>query len=146
MTAKEYMGRAYRLDQRINSKYEQLMQLKALAEKTTVAYGNESVSHSRNVSSMEDIVIRIIEAEHELNAEIDRLITMKKEIQLTIDLVADGDCRLLLELRYLNMKSWRDICVAFELSKPHMFRMHNKALAMIETVLRTRNADIHAST
>ena len=38
MTAKEYLGQAYRIDQRINSKMEQIASLNLLAQKaTTVA-------------------------------------------------------------------------------------------------------------
>ncbi|WP_312072143.1 hypothetical protein [Anaerotignum propionicum] len=35
MTAKEYLGQAYRLDQRINSKIEQVSSLHTLATKAT---------------------------------------------------------------------------------------------------------------
>ena len=35
MTAKEYLGQAYRIDQRINSKMEQIASLNLLAQKAT---------------------------------------------------------------------------------------------------------------
>lgn len=35
MTVKEYLGQAYRIDQRINSKLEQVGSLRALAAKAT---------------------------------------------------------------------------------------------------------------
>ena len=35
MTAKEYLGQAYRLDQRINSKLEQVLSLRELTTKAT---------------------------------------------------------------------------------------------------------------
>ena len=65
-----------------------------------MAYGGERVSHSRNVHRMEDTVVRLIEAERALDREIDAFLDVKQEIRQTIALVADADCRLLLELRY----------------------------------------------
>ena len=78
MTAKEYLSRAYRIDQRINAKLMRISELRALAQKCTVAYGGERVSHTRNVSSLEDSVMKIMEAEKELDAQIDLLRTMYK--------------------------------------------------------------------
>ena len=46
MTAKEYLEQAYRLDQRINAKLEQIMQLRSLSQRYTVAFGGEHVSHT----------------------------------------------------------------------------------------------------
>jgi DNA-directed RNA polymerase specialized sigma subunit len=144
LTAKEYLSQAYRLDQRINSKLEQVEKLRALARHSTASYGGERVSRSRNVTSMEDSIIRLIEAEHTLNREIDRFVDTKREVQQTIDLVADADCRLLLELRYLCMKRWEDIAGEMVVSRSHVFRLHQQALDMVDTVLRTRRMLGHA--
>ena len=46
MTAKEYLEQAHRLDQRINAKLEQIMQLRSLSQRYTVAFGGEHVSHT----------------------------------------------------------------------------------------------------
>lgn len=140
MKAKEYLNRAYRIDCRINSKMEQLSRLRALASKSTRAFGGESVTHSRNVTSMEDIIARVIEQEKELDAQIAALVAVKNEIQMTIDLVADPDCRVLLEMRYLCMKPWLDIGAKMELGRTQTYNLHMKALAMVETVLNTMEA------
>ena len=60
MTAKEYLAQAYRLDQRINSKLMQIDQLRSLTRKVTASYDQEAVSHTRNVSSLQDTIIRLI--------------------------------------------------------------------------------------
>lgn len=139
MTAKEYLSQAYRIDQRINAKLEQVDRLRALSRKSTVSYGGERVSHTRNVASMEDTIIRLMEAEERLNREIDRFVDTKREIQQTIDLVADADCRLLLEFRYLAMKRWIDVAGEMGICRAYANRLHEKALAMVDTVLRTRS-------
>jgi Protein of unknown function (DUF1492). len=138
MSVKEYLNRAYRLETNINNKIDQLKHLKALSKRVTAAYGTEVVSHSRNVGSMEDAVIRIMEAETALTAQIDKLVDVRKEIQETIDLVADKDCQTLLNLRYMGMNAWDDICGKMEMSGTHVFRLHRTALSMVETVLKTQ--------
>lgn len=140
MMAKEFLNRAYRIDCRINSKNEQLQRLRSLASSTSMNYGGEQVTHSRKTDTLENNILRIIEAEHELDEQIDTLIEVKKEIQQVIDLVADPDCRVLLEMRYLCMKRWQDIGVTMELGRTQTYNLHMKALAMVETVLRTMEA------
>ena len=140
MTAKEFLSRAYRLDTCINNRFEQLNRLKQLAGRTTAAYSGEVVSHSRNVHANEDAIIRIIEAEQELNREIDDLIAIKDDIKQVIALVADPTCRLLLESRYLCMNRWDDVCGKLEVSRSRVFELHQTALSMVETVLATRRS------
>ena len=49
MTVKEYLSQAYRIDQRINSKLEQVASLRALATKATYTLSDTPPSGSRNV-------------------------------------------------------------------------------------------------
>lgn len=139
LTAKEYLSQAYRIDQRINAKLEQAMRLRSLAQRITTSFGHAPVSRTRNVSSMEDTILKIIEAEKRLDSEVDRFVDTKREIQQTIDLVADADCRLLLEFRYLAMKRWIDVAGEMNICRAYANRLHEKALAMVDTVLRTRS-------
>ena len=138
MTAKEYLSQAYRIDQRINAKLEQAERLRELSRRRTVAYGGERVTHSRNVHRMEDTVVRLIEAERALDREIDAFLDVKQEVRQTISLVADADCRLLLELRYLSMKRWEDIAGEMQMCRTSVYLLHRRALDMVETILRTR--------
>lgn len=143
MTAKEYLSRAYRIDQRINTKLMRISELRALAQKCTVAYGGERVSRTRNVASLEDSVMKIMEAEKELDAQIDLLVDTKKEIESVIERVPDADCRLLLEMRYLAMKCWIDVAAEMNVCRAYVHRLHEKALGMVETILQERSAGSH---
>ena len=84
MKAKEYLSQAYRLDQRIDAKIEQVMSLRNLAAKATSTLSDVAPSGTRNVHRMEDIVIKIIDLEEEINADIDRLVDLKREIMKVI--------------------------------------------------------------
>ena len=49
MTTKEYLAQAYRIDQRINSKFEQIVSLRELATKATSTLSDTPPSGSSNV-------------------------------------------------------------------------------------------------
>ena len=135
MTAKEYLSQAYRIDQRINAKLEQLENLRALSRKTTVSYGSEPVSHTRNVTSMEDTIVRLIDLENEINADIDRLVDLKREIYDVLRHVQDPELQLLLELRYLCFKNWSEISVALDLDDRYVFKIHGRALGELARII-----------
>lgn len=138
MTAKEYLSRAYRIDQRINTKLMRISELRALAQKCTVAYGGERVAHTRNVASLEDSVMKIMEAEKELDVQIDLLVDTKKEIEGVIEQVPDADCRLLLEMRYLAMESWTEIACQMNTYRMRVYRLHDKSLELVAEVLQQK--------
>ena len=138
MTAKEYLSRAYRIDQRINAKLMRISELRALAQKCTVAYGGERVSRTRNVASLEDSVMKIMKAEKELDVQIDLLVDTKKEIESVIEQVPDADCRLLLEMRYLAMESWTEIACQMNTYRMRVYRLHDKSLELVAEVLQQK--------
>lgn len=138
MTAKEYLSQAYRIDQRISSKLEQVMTLRSLTQKITVSYGSEPVSRTRNVSSMEDMIIRLMEAENDLNSTIDELVDLKMDITQCISAVPNRDYQLLLEKRYLCFQVWEQIASDMHYSARWVHIVHARALAAIGKVLRER--------
>ena len=111
MKAKEYLSQAYRLDQRIDAKIEQVMSLRNLAAKATSTLSDAVPSGTRNVHRMEDIIIKIIDFENEINADIDRLVDLKREIMRVIKALPNPEYQTLLELRYLCFKPWEQIAV-----------------------------------
>ena len=136
MTAKEYLGQAYRLDQRINNKLQQIEQLRSLAEKVTVSYGGEAVSHTRNVSSMEDTIIHLMEAENEIKLQIDELVNLKLQIGKLIDQVHNETYRLILEKRYLCFLSWNQIAEDMNYSRRWVEIKHARALEVVDRLLQ----------
>ena len=117
MTAKEYLNQAYRLDQRINSKLEQVMSLRDLTTKATATM-SDMPSGSHNVYKMQDIIGKIIDLENEINADIDQLVDLKREMVSAIKAVEDPEYQTLLELRYLCFKTWEQIAVEMNYKYP----------------------------
>ena len=138
MTAKEYLNRAWNVDQRINSKLYQLDSLKDMATKATSTLGTEPVSGPRNVQRMADTIDNIVALENEINDDIDRLVDLKRDVIKTISKVQDTNCLTLLELRYLSFKSWDDIAAEMNYTSRWVHIMHSKALAAVEKILAER--------
>ena len=136
MTAKEYLGQAYRLDQRINSKLEQVMSLRDLTTKATATMSDMPGGGSRNVYRMQDIIGKIIDLENEINADIDQLVDLKRDIVAIIKAVENPEYQTLLELRYLCFKTWEQIAVDMHYSIQYAFRIHDQALEEINKSLK----------
>ena len=128
MKAKEYLSQAYRLDQRIDAKIEQVMSLRNLATKATSTLSDAMPSGTRNIHRMEDIIMRIIDLEDEINADIDHLVALKHEIVKVIKAVPNLEYQTLLELRYLCFKSWEQIAVTLGYDLRYTHKLHNRAL------------------
>jgi DNA-directed RNA polymerase specialized sigma subunit len=131
MTANEYLEQAYRIDQRISCKVEQVSSLRNLATKATSTLSDAPPSGTRNVHRMEDVIVKIVAIENEINADIDRLVELKQEIIRVIKMVENPEYRILLELRYLCFKEWRDIAEELGYSIRHIYRMREEALEKI---------------
>ena len=131
MPVKDYLSQAYRIDQRINSKLEQVQSLRELATKATATLTDAPASGSRNVHSMSDIIDKMIDLEAEINDDIDRLVDLKREIMTVIKRVENPEHQTLLELRYLCFKSWEEIAVNLHYDIRNIYRIHDRALAAV---------------
>ena len=133
MNAKEYLSQAVWLDRMIASKLEQLEMLKSLAMKVTSSFTKEKISGGNiEKSKMESTMVKVIDIEHEINADIDRLVNLKKDIQDTINKMDDINQQLLLELRYLSGKGWDEIAASMGYDPRTVYRIHGKALKEFE--------------
>ena len=133
MTTKEYLSQAYRIDKRINSKIEQIKQLRDLATKVTSTIDETGVCGSGNKQQMECIIVKIVDLEHEINEDIDTLVDLKKDIMALIKTVENPEYQMLLELRYLCYKKWEQIAVDMGYTRRHLGRMHINALNLLNS-------------
>ena len=131
MTVKEYLGQAYRLDQRINSKLQQLESLNSLATKCTSSLTGMPKNPSHSTSMMADAVAKIVDLQAEINRDIDLLVDLKCEMVRVIKNVDHAEYQTLLELRYLCFKTWEQIAVDMNYSIDNVYRIHRKALCAV---------------
>lgn len=137
MTAREFLNQAYKLDQRINSKLEQLRTLNELALKVTGTVSGMPHGTDRSSSGPADAIVKIIDLQAEINYQVDELVDTKREIMHVIRSVEDTDCRLLLEMRYLCYRTWEQIAVDMGYCIDNVFRVHRKALRFVDAVLES---------
>lgn len=131
MDAKEYLSQAYRIDQRINSKLEQVMSLRALLGKATGTLSGAPKAATPNLHSMEDTICKMVDMENEINDDIDTLVDLKAEIMACIKQISNPEYQTLLELRYLCFKRWEEIAVDTGYSLRRLYELHNSALEQI---------------
>ena len=131
MTAKEYLNQAFRIDQRINSKLEQIESLRALCTKTSVTLSDMPKNPNKGKSRNEDIIIKIMMIEDEIKADIEKLVELKKDVSDTINAVEPVECRMLLELRYLCFHTWEDIAAEMNYTVRNVHLLHSKALGLV---------------
>ncbi len=138
MTAKEYLSQAYRLNRMANTKMEQIENLRALSEKVTASYGSEQVSHSRNVTSMEDTIVRIVAAQEDLNRQLSEIVRLQVEISTLIDKVQNVNYSQILTKRYLRFMPWNRIASEMGYSRRWVLQKHGQALEVIDKLLREK--------
>ena len=135
MRAEEFLSRAYRLDQQIQSKVLQLDRIRACASGSGLRYGDVKVQSSGPDSMVENAVMRIMEEERAINEEIDRLVDTKRQIREVINQVEDVTCRLLLEKRDLLFETWPKICVDMKMGLRWAQVRHREAVEMVQGIL-----------
>lgn len=134
MTAKQYLRQAYRLNDLINSDLAELEQLKVLS--TSVSSPNLSGMPGSGTRKQEapfvNAVMKIIELEKVIDAEIDRFVDLKKEIRDVINKVPDNSQKLVLKLRYIQFLKWESVASEMDLSLKQVHRIHNEALKNVK--------------
>ena len=139
MNAKAFLSQAIWLDRVIQNKLEQKERLETMANKITTDVSQEKVSGgSSSQSVMENATVKMLDLLDEINADIDRSIELKMEILFTISQLEDVSQQLLLEMRYINHKSWEDVASELGFDRSWVLRLHGKALKEIEDIRNTR--------
>jgi len=137
-TARDFLSQAYRIDQRINSKLEQVESLNELATKATSTLTGMPRNSNRATSTMADAVAKIIDLQAEINCDIDSLVDLKREIVSVIKSIEHLEYQTLLEKRYLCFLTWEQIAVDMHYSLRWVHIIHAKTLYLLDTKLEER--------
>ena len=103
-----------------------------MATKATASIHAERVSGTQQRSPMENAVIKLIDLEHEIDADIDRLVNLKRELATFISQMDNQAYRVLLELRYLGGNTWEEVSKIMGYDLRWVYRLHGKALQEVE--------------
>ena len=128
MNAKEFLEQVRYVDRAIDSKLEQVERLRSESTKATSLVSDMPRSSSPNLQRLEDTIIKIIDLEHEINRDIDRLVDLKNAARVSINTMTSPEERMVLELRYLCYKTWPEIAETMGVSESTVYRTHGLAL------------------
>ncbi len=135
MTAKEYLLQAKYLDQQINNKICQLRMLNDLATKVTYTMTGMPGGFGDRASKQDSVVTKIIDFQKEINADIDRLVDLKRDILISIQALSSVEHQLVLEKRYIMFEKWEKIAADMNTDIRNIYRIHGKALLELEKIL-----------
>ena len=86
-------------------------------------------------------MIRLMEAEADINREIDRFVDIKMDISKTIARVRNENYRLILEKRYLCFMTWEQISMDMSYTNRWLRKMHDRALDVVDRLLAEKEAE-----
>ena len=130
MTPKEYLEQYHILDAAIDSKLEQIENLKATA--TKVSPSSEGSASSNGVSDrVGKAVAQLLDLENEVADDIEMLVALKKEIRAQINVIPNLEYRYILEECYFNGHTFEFIAEKLGCERSTVCRRHGTALTFI---------------
>lgn len=129
---KDFLQQARNLDAKIDNKIALLESLNCLATKATQTFSDMPHSPNRNNSSLENTIIKIIDLQNEINADIDRLVDLKQLITSTIEELPNTTAQIIFMKRYLKYMTWEQIADSLSFSVKHVQRLHKSYLCKIK--------------
>lgn len=132
MTPKQYLSQARYIDQRIEARIaerDHLMETVAAArapQLTGMPPGGGGRSWTDTVDKAADLSTMI-------DADIKRLIQLKRELWDAIDAVEDMRYRTVLELYYRAGYTWEQVAEKMHYDLRYVYRLHGRALLRVKT-------------
>ena len=131
MKAKEYMQQAYFLDKRINSLVRQMDNL--LDQATNISQVISDMP--QNMSGGTSRVADFCGLTDEIRRQIQKLEMLRKEIMMVVSKVPNPEYQLILQEKYLEMLTWKDLSSDMNRSIRSAQLMHARALDEVQKVL-----------
>lgn len=128
MDPKEYLKQAAKTEQKIKFDLEKLEAAKASLHGRAITYDPDGSKTASRKNGMEDAMIRVLDYEEHINAEISALTELRSKIEKEIFAVSDETLRELLTRRYLLYQKWEFIAEEMNYGVRHIYKLHIKAL------------------
>lgn len=135
-SAKRYLQQIRLCNSRINAKLEERERLKAIVTKITPTLKQDVVSGGGSQDKLSDAVAKIVDLEAEIDREIDRLVDARTAVTATIDRVEDARLHTVLNMRYVQFKTWEQIACYMGRSYQWVCKLHGTALQAVEKIIK----------
>ena len=135
MKAKEYLQQLQRLDTVINQKIKELGDLRLMSQSVGgIDYSKERVQSSPSGdATFVKPVLRMIELEQEINAEIDRFVDEKHKIINQIQGLKNSKYIEILYKHYVEFKRLEVVAVEMNFTYQYVVELHGYALKDFQT-------------
>ncbi len=134
MNIRQFLNRHFEINNEINSKLEQVAELRRLGTSAPSPIFSESHSVGTHSDRVGRTAAKIADLENEINEEIDRLVDLKCRIREIIAAIPESMQRTILERHYLLGESWERIGEKVGYSTRHVTRLHNQAIETLEAI------------
>ena len=127
----QYLKQYKTLDRRINRLLEELARWRAKAEAISPVCSDMprgGASEDRMATAIE----HIIELERRINAEVDQLVTLRRAIELHIEILQDDKQREIMRYRYIDGLTMEQAAERMSLSYQWVWALHRRALQKIQ--------------
>jgi DNA-directed RNA polymerase specialized sigma subunit len=128
----KYLKRYINLDREIERKLEEVARLRSKLTRVTEVFTAEPKGGGSIYGKTEEILVKIVDLEHEIDADVDRLVAVRDSIKSIIEAVEDDRERLLLQYRYLDGRTFEEIAVQMNYSWRQIHRLHSQALTNLK--------------
>lgn len=137
MTAQQYLG-MYLAAQEDMRRAERLIEkLKSTLDVQGVNTASEKVQSSSTGDRTARIIAELVDARNDFEDARERSVRVMRDINAVIGMVKSPQQKRLLELRYIEGKTWEEISNNIHVTYRHVFRVRNNALAAVEEILAT---------
>ena len=134
-SAKRYLQQIKHCDSCINTKLEERQRLWDKMTKITPTLKQDVVSGGGSQDNMSDAMAKLIDLEAEINREIDCFVDARKAVTATIDKVEDARLHTVLNMRYVQLKTWEQIACYMGRSYQWVCKLHGTALQVVEKII-----------
>ena len=128
MTAKEYLWRVRDAERELKHLEQEYARARAdMLNLRSIQYDADKVSGNK-ICDLSDAIVSLEGYAERLNAQWDKLISLREDAKRRIDTLKDGRYREVLTLRYLGWQSWEQVAVTMGYDYYHVHKLHGMAL------------------
>lgn len=135
MTAKEYLSQYRTFNARIDAKLAQAERLRHLAQSAGGQNYSGGAHNTQPRDKVGELTAKIVDLEMEINAEIDALVDLEREIRGCISTLASANQRAVLEMKYLNGMALARIAEKLNYSLANIKAIHKRALESLYPII-----------
>ena len=138
MEVKNYLRQVEKLDVRIQNKLIERQQWRDIALGITANVGGERVQASSSQQKMANAIEKCVDMESEIDALVDSLIEVKKDVITTIEQLESPTEYDILHKRYIQFLTLREIADNYNRDYGWVTTTHGRALKNVKNILDKR--------